>query len=297
MDSVNTKRSILIPLIFITILLSFAIESQAATVSHKLNNSEIHAEADYFKGETTKPAVLIIHGFLTTNKFHTVVAMSKSLQDEGFTTLAPTLTLGINKRQNSIKCNSIHTHTLETDVDEIQSWVDWLMSQGHQKIILVGHSSGSQELLEYLNTKPQTNITGAVFTSLFYLKGKELGTLENEIVLAKDLLSKNQNRPNKYSFLFCKNNYFATTESYLSYMKLDREYVLNSLNRLQIPSYTIMGSADKRYLSVGKNWLDEIKHTGTNLIIVDGANHFFSSEHEFDLQDRLVEIVKEISSK
>ena len=297
MNNLDAKHSILILLLLAGTLLSLSIESHAATVSHKLNHSTINSEADYFKGNEQKPAVLIIHGFLTTNKFHTVLAISESLQDEGYTTLAPTLTLGINKRQNSIKCNSIHTHTLESDVSEIHSWVEWLIARGHKKIILIGHSSGSQEILEYTHTMPKENIISAIFTSLFYIKGQEIGTRENEIVLAKQLLNKKQKRPHKYSFLFCKNNYLATAESYLSYMKLDRKYILNSLKKLPISSYTIMGSADKRYLDVGENWLNEIRSTGTNLITVDGANHFFSSEHEFDLQNHVIEIVKDISNK
>jgi len=80
-------------------------------------------------------------------------------------------------------------------------------------------------------------------------------------------------------------------------MKLDRSYVLSQVKDLKVPSYTIMGSADKRYLSVGENWLTDLEHKGTNLITVDGANHFFSSEHEFDLQDHLVEIIKQLSDK
>ncbi|WEJ62018.1 alpha/beta hydrolase [Thiomicrorhabdus lithotrophica] len=285
----------LLTISIISVLLSFSSLSYAQTISHHIKSVNIEAEADYLSADIDKPAVIIIHGFLTTNKFHTIGSMAKALQDEGFSTLTPTLTLDINKRKSSIKCNSVHTHTLEKDVLEIKEWVEWLKSKGHKKVIVVGHSSGSQELLEYLNKYPSPTIKGAVFTSLFYLSGKELGTLENEIVFAEDLLAKKENRPSKYSFLFCKNNYFATPESYLSYMKLDRNYVLSLLENLKVPSYTIMGSADKRYLSVGENWLNDLENTGTNLITVEGANHFFSSEHEFDLQDHLVEIIKQLS--
>ncbi|WP_321326687.1 DUF1749 domain-containing protein [Thiomicrorhabdus sp.] len=290
MNSEKKVNLILIRLFNITLLLLLSFQSHAETVSHKIPHSNIIAEANYFDGDPKKPAVLIIHGFLTTNKFHTVVAMSKALESEGYTTLAPTLTLGINRRKSSIKCNSIHTHTLESDVEEIESWVNWLVSKGHKNIVLIGHSSGSQELIEYLNTKPSKYISKTIFTSLFYFNGKELGTLEHEIVYAKGLIQKNQNQPHKYNFLFCRNNYSATPQSFLSYMKLDRQYILDSLKNLKIPSYTIMGSADKRYQSVGLNWLDELKATGTHLIEVKGANHFFSSEHEFDLQDLIVQI-------
>jgi esterase/lipase len=287
------------PLLFlygVTLLLAcISFSSQAQVVSHFIESVGVKAEADYHKGQIDKPAILIVHGFLTTNKFHTVIAMAKALQDEGYTTLTPTLTLDISKRKNSIKCNSLHTHTLEKDVLEIKDWNDWLVSQGHKKVIMIGHSSGSQEMLEFLNTQNTSNIIGTVFTSLFYLNGKELGTLQNELDYARDLLLKKQNRPHKYSFLFCKNNYYATPSSYLSYMKLDRNYVLDSMKKLKMPNYTIMGSADKRYLSVGENWITELKESGTELIMVEGANHFFSSEHEFDLQDHLVFIVNKLA--
>jgi len=295
MKPVTIQKFKLLTISIICVLLSFSSLSYAQTIIHHIQSINIEAEAYYVTGDTDKPAVIIIHGFLTTNKFHTVVAMAKSLQDEGFSTLTPTLTLDINKRKSSIKCNSVHTHTLEKGVLEIKELVEWLKSIGHKKIIVVGHSSGSQELLEYLNKYPNSTVIGAVFTSLFYLNGKELGTLDHEIVFAEDLLAKKENRPSKYSFLFCKNNYFATPESYLSYMKLDRNYVLCLLENLKVSSYTIMGSADKRYLSVGENWLNDLENTGKNLITVEGANHFFSSEHEFDLQDHLVEIIKQLS--
>jgi len=276
-------------------LICLSSSSYAEVVNQPIEAINIDAEADYVKGETDKPAVLIVHGFLTTNKFHTVIAMAKALQDEGYTTLTPTLTLDITKRKNSIKCNSVHTHTLEKDVLEIKDWNDWLISQGHKKVILVGHSSGSQEILEYLNTQETPHILGSVFTSLFYLNGKELGTIQNELDFANNLIKKNQSRPSKYTFLFCNNNYYATPESYLSYMKLDRSYVLESIRNLKTPNFTIMGSADKRYLSVGENWLTELQNSGTELITADGANHFFSSEHEFDLQDHLTTIVNQLS--
>ena len=265
--------------------------SNAATVTQKIEALNLSASADYIKGDADKPAVLILHGFLTTNRFHTVVAMATGLNDNGHTVLSPTLSLGINHRKNSIKCNSIHTHTLENDVLEVKDWIDWLHQQGHQKIILLGHSSGSQELLEYLNRYQDNRIQAAIFTSLFYLNGKDLGILDNEIKQAESLVKQNINKPQKYNFLFCKNNYFATPESYLSYLKLDREYVLQSLTNLKVPSYSIMGGADKRYQSVGEDWLKELEATGTNLIVVEGANHFFSSEHEFDLQDQITEIL------
>jgi len=265
----------------------------AETVTHKITPLNLTAEAGFIKGDPEKPAVIIIHGFLTTNQFHTVQSMSQAFEDAGYTVLTPTLTLGINLRKQSVKCNSIHTHTLESDVIEVEEWIKWLeVEQGKKDVVVIGHSSGSQELLAMLNKKQQPNVKLAIFTSLFFLSGEELGTLPQEIDYAQKALASNQDRPHKYSFLFCKNNYYATPKSFLSYHKLTRQYVLEELKNLDIPSYTVMGKADKRYQSVGEHWLDEIKQTGTNLIVVEGANHFFSSEYEFDLQEHLVSIIQ-----
>lgn len=266
----------------------------AEEISQPIEGKGISAEASYLKGDLDKPVIVILHGFLTTNKFHTVTAMAEGIHSEGYSVLSPTLTLNINKRNSSIKCGSIHTHTLEDDIFEVKDWIDWLYQKGHKKVVLLGHSSGSLELLEYLTKYKDQRVISAIFTSAFYLNGPELGTIQKEIELANKLALKANKPPHKYNFLFCKNNYFSTPDSFLSYLKLDRAYVLQSLKNLTIPHHTIMGSADKRYKSVGRNWLTDLQQTGTSLVIVEGANHFFSSEHEFDLQDQINNILSEI---
>lgn len=278
------------------LVLSLPLTVHAKVVSQKIESLKLDVEAAYLQGDQDKPAVLILHGFLTTDKFHTISAMASALNDEGFTVLSPTLSLDVNKRKNSVKCNSLHTHTLEKDIIEIGDWINWLEEKGHKQVILVGHSSGSLELLEYQNKYKDPRVKSMAFTSIFYLKGQELGTIQQEIDLAEKMISSAKKRPHKYSFLFCKNNYYATPESYLSYLKFDRNYVLESVRNLKISSYAIMGGADKRYKSVGESWLSELEKTGINLVVIEGANHFFSSEHEFDLQDQLVAIINKIKN-
>lgn len=284
--SVINPLSFIKATLFMAILLGFS-SAKAELITQPLEGTKYQAQANYLEGDSDKPAVLILHGFLTTNKFHTVVAMAEGANSEGYAVLTPTLTLGINKRNSSIKCGSIHTHTLEKDIFEVKDWIDWLYQKGHKEVILLGHSSGSLELLEYMTQYKDSRVKSAIFTSAFYLNGSELGVIKSEVDKANKLAQMPNKPPYKYNFLFCKNNYFATPDSFLSYLKLDREYVLQSLKELTIPHHTIMGGADKRYKKVGENWLDELKATGTNLVVVDGANHFFSSEHEFDLQDNI----------
>ena len=55
-----------------------------------------------------------------------------------------------------------------------------------------------------------------------------------------------------------------------------------------------MGGADKRYQEVGENWLTELRETGTHVYTIKGANHFFSNQYEFDLQDAIIEIISRL---
>jgi len=162
-----------------------ATHAQEVTLAFK--HIPLKAVAEYSKGDVKKPAVLILHGFLTNNQFHTITAISDTLQLEGYTTLAPNLTLGINLRRNPLSCSSIHTHTLGQDLQEIDQWVQWLTQQGHDRIILLGHSSGSQQLVEYLVSYPHPNIKQVILNSTFYLNGQEIGTRARDIEQAQIL--------------------------------------------------------------------------------------------------------------
>lgn len=270
-------------------LLLISSPSFAETVVTDISKN-LKAQAEYLKADS-KTAVLIAHGFLTTNKFHTIQSMATALSDEGYSVLAPNLTLNISQRSQSMKCNSIHTHTLLDDAKEINIWITWLKNKGYENIVLLGHSSGSQELLVSQDLKQDPAVKLNIFTSLFYFNGKGVGILQSDVDKANNLIKNNLDKPEKYSFLFCKGNYVATPKSFLSYLALTREKNLKSLNNLKTPSYTIIGGADKRFEMTGHDWLDELKATSTEVVVIDGANHFFSSEHEFDLQEKLIEIM------
>jgi len=118
--TLSMSNKTLLAFIFIFSHFFFSQNALAESITQQIEPLQTQAQADYLAGDANKPAVLILHGFLTTNKFHTVVAMAKGLNDEGYSVLSPTLSLGINNRKSSIKCNSIHTHTLEQDLIEVK---------------------------------------------------------------------------------------------------------------------------------------------------------------------------------
>src|SRR5512143_4272871 len=120
----------------------FPVAANASIVQQEMRPG-IPANAEYLIGERSKPAVLLLHGFLQTRAFPTVATLARGLQDAGYSVLSPTLSLGIPNRTQSLACEAVHRHSLDADVAEISRWVGWLKAHGHHAIVLVGHSFGS----------------------------------------------------------------------------------------------------------------------------------------------------------
>jgi pimeloyl-ACP methyl ester carboxylesterase len=248
--------------------------------------NRLAALADFQSGSAAKPAILILHGFLQTHDFHTVHSMEEGLHDEGYTVLAPTLTLGIPYRGQSMACEAFHTHTLKQDEAEIGAWVKWLEAKQKGPIILVGHSTGSMELLTYLSHHRNPRIRKFIGASIIEatLQDGEAGR-EKLIDSLKRRIRAKDNSPVVHQFSFCS-QYTATPESLLSYIRWSPSMIVDTSRRLNLPVTFLMGSDDKR---VPPDWIAQLRKTGKKVRLIEGAGHFLDGTHEFDLLDALSE--------
>lgn len=274
--------------------------ADTVTLTLKRDGHPLTLTADYRPGDGGRPAVLILHGFLTTNRFSTVRAMIETAEERGLSVLAPNLSYCYTHRRTPLQCTSLHRHTLQEDLQELDNWIDWLQKQGHRQVILVGHSSGSALLLAWAASRTQAPVRGLILTSLFPLSGGRLGTRPEEISLARSLLKSGNPLPKKWHFLYCHGNYLATPESYLSYVDaFDRAHMLQWLHAVsrRMPVDVIMGGADRRYAKAGRDLLDAYRQQGARVIVIEGASHFFDGEHEFELQDQVDRLLNELEKE
>lgn len=265
--------------LFCLLLSVFSAAAHAATVEQEMRPG-IRASAGYLVGERSKPAVLLLHGFLQTREFPTVATLARGLHDTGYTVLSPTLSLSIPNRTQSLACEAVHKHSLDDDIAEIGRWVNWLKSRGHRSIVLVGHSYGSLQLLAYLSRKPDAAVTGYIGASLVEA---QIGTSARPELIAKleDRIQNRQRALFTHSLSFCR-KYPSTPEGLLSYVRWDQARVLAALRQSPVEARLIMGDADTM---LGGGWLQALQHVQTPMVIVKGANHFMDGEHEFDLLD------------
>ena len=268
--------------IFLLVLLISGLSNWArADIAHLEMRPKISASAEYLPGERSKPAVLLLHGFLQTRDFPTVATLARGLNDAGYTVLTPTLSLGIPFRQQSLPCEAIHRHSLDDDTYEISRWVTWLKSRGHRSIVLIGHSFGSLQLLVYLNEQPDKAIKAYIGASLIEAqigpgsRSALIAQLENRVSTRRqELLTQNLSLCKKYT---------STPSGLLSYVRWDQTQTLAALKNTPVNTLLIMGDADTL---VEHTWLKTLKHIQIPMAIVPGANHFMDGEHEFDLLDK-----------
>jgi len=275
-------------LLFLLLLLPQAAAAERARI--ELGNG-LTAQAEYLSGKPTLPAVLILHGFLQTHEFPTVATLARGLNESGYTVLSPTLSLGVPNRKQSLACEAVHRHSLDEDLYEVDRWVKWLTSRGHRHIVMVGHSFGSMQLLAYLAGKPDPAVRGYIAASLIEA---QIGSTPRAELIARlqaavargDLKLVNQ------PVSFCK-KYPSSPAALLSYVRWDQARILDALNTYKGEKLLVMGDADA---VIGRKWLSMLQHNGTPMVIVKGAGHFMDGEHEFDLLDHSLTLLKKIAS-
>jgi pimeloyl-ACP methyl ester carboxylesterase len=262
--------------------------AQSEIISNKQTNGTV-ATAEWLAGDKEQKTVLLLHGFLQTRDFFTVQRLGNALNEMGYNVLLPTLTLGINNRRQSLACEAIHTHSMQQDVEEIASWVDWLHRHTHQKVALIGHSVGSLELLTYLSEEPNPPVSQAILISLIpFAQGPIAKENEAERQRARSQLESDGNALSNFRLAFC-DRYASTPADYLSYLAWNGNKTLENLNNLAIAPTIVLGGEDRR---LGNDWLPSLKQTGVEVIQIEGANHFFDHEYEFELMDSVIELLE-----
>lgn len=243
--------------------------------------------ANYHKGDPQKPAALILHGFLQVRDYMTVSALSNAVSELGYTVLTTTLSLGINKRKQSLQCDAVHMHTMEDDLAEIDFWVNWLSKRDISNIVLIGHSFGSIHNLAYTVSRQNKLVKYMIATSLISVTEDE-ARHGLQIKMARDKVSRNDSGLSGYTLSYC-NNYVTPASAFLSYAIWGRETILQNLAKVTIPFSVILGSADRR---IKPAWRKDLARYGAKIEIIKGADHFFGSEYEFDLMDRVQKLLE-----
>lgn len=254
----------------------------------------LKAQADFRNGGKDKPAVLVLHGFLQTHNFSTVRLIADELSEAGYAVLTPTLTLSIDQRRTSLNCSAIQNHSVEQGTREIAAWVSWLKKKGHAKVILIGHSTGSNRLLSYLHSTRDPAVIAFIATSLGPTVSWQYSEeIRQQRAQAEAAVKSGSKALGQYSLGFCRNNYAAPAKAFLSYLQWNKEQTLLNLKGTPVPTTVVLGQTDK-WLPPG--WADTIEREAIPLLRIKEANHYFSGIAEFDFQAAILSLVENVAN-
>ncbi len=281
----SSKFALGVALLLVAALMPAVVQADAVEI--KLSSGLVGL-ADYRAGKAGFPAVLLLHGFMQTRNSPPMNRLADALADIGYPVLVPTLSLGISRRNKSLSCEAVHKHTLQDDVQEIGQWVNWLGGHGHKKIVLVGHSSGGKDVLAYLSSAPSASVERAILASVvpIYVDAEQYRKARAEPPPASGQATLPLRR---FTIAYCKNNYAATLPGYLSYADWTGDVIVDRLARATVPVDIVLGSNDQVFPS---GWQAQLMHGRAPVHMIEGAGHFFDGEYEFELSDRVVEILK-----
>jgi pimeloyl-ACP methyl ester carboxylesterase len=270
------------------LLLGITIEQPLAAthISAQLPNG-LTVNAEYRPAAQGKPTVLLIHPLQQTYNFSTVKNLADSLSEEGYGILSPNLSLGINDRKLSLECEAIHTQTIEQDIREIDFWVKWLSQTVNTPIIAIGHSSGALQVLGYSDT---SRLRSLILISLVTIGpvGAASIDLEQFEQAIKDREQGNPDQLGRYKFSYC-NSFASPRDVYLELASWDQEKVSQELENKTVPVQVIFGDKD---FALYQSWLSDINNPNVSIHYISGSNHFFSGIAEFELHDKVLEILR-----
>ncbi len=249
--------------------------------------------------------VLITHGTLAHNRMEVIRTMQDLLAERGFSTLAITLTLGIDDRKGMYDCAVPHRHQHQDAIYEIGAWIDWLKKQGAGPIALMGHSRGGNQTAWYASmhdSDPAITriilLAPQIWSARKQARGYEKRyktPLAPILKRAQQLVQEGKGNTmlEDTGFIYCPGA-TVSAASFASYYTPDKRMDTPSLlPAISKPVLVIAGSEDQ----VVKGLIDEMKpyadRENVTFVTIDGADHYFLNFFAEDAADAIESFMTE----
>jgi len=271
----------------------------------KLQRGDLTLNANLEKAPDNWPAgpvVLLTHGTLAHNGMEIITTLQQLLLENGVSSLALNLGLGLNDRHGMYDCNTPHTHHHTDALDEIGQWLAWLKEQGVEDMVLLGHSRGGNQTAWFAAERDDPVIKKVVLVApQTWNKDEDAAGYEKRygkplapvLAQANDLVAKKKGDSmlEKVDFIYCAGA-SATASAVVSYYnpdpRLDTVYLLPKIGK---PVLVFVGSEDKVIVGLAEKVAPVAEKSTVELVVMDGADHYFRDLYAEDLVDQVIEFI------
>ena len=124
-----------------------ALPAQGEVVHQEINGLRVSASLVLAEEAAPQgPVFLILHGTWAHAGMEIIEGLQTGLAERGFSSLAPTLSLGESDRSGFRDCAPPFHMRHEDAVEELGVWVQYLKGRGYGELVLVGHSRGAAQV-------------------------------------------------------------------------------------------------------------------------------------------------------
>lgn len=283
----------------LAIIFSAALSASVASAQTPVSHQGLDADFYPADGET---AVLLLHGTLAHNRMEIIKTISTLVsEDYGYPVLAPNLSYNRPGREGMLDCGITHTHKHFDALDEIAHWVDYLETEGFDKIIVSAHSRGGGQMSAYLADDPATSIVGSVLIAPATFDANAQGpNYEERFGVALDDLMQQASAmaPDDImevpGFVYCEQAK-ASAASFIDYYTPDprRDTPTNLTQVSSIPVAVVAGSEDDVVAELPDR-MEATDGLGDNITfeMIDGADHFFRDLYADDVSLVIVDMIE-----
>ena len=274
-------------------LIAAPLHAEEVTLQHR----DVTLLGDFVEAEdTTAPVALVTHGTLAHKDMELVETLQDALAERGISSLAHSLSFGIDRREGMADCEAPHIH-LDTDADtEITAWIDWLAAEGHTTPILIGHSRGGKQVARVAATRD--DLSGVILLAPATTRSAERGRARYGKALDPLVAEARAAKPDAMldvpSLLYCRNAK-ATAASVLSYYDGPATGADTYAPDIAAPVLVILGQKDM-VLPEAPATYAPLRGDGLDVKIVEDADHMFLDFFTEDAADLIETFVADLGA-
>jgi len=248
--------------------------------------------------QATDSVVLILHGTLAHLGMETIAGLQNVLTERGHNTLSINLGFGVNNRTGMYDCAIPHRHRYDDALGELAAWVNWLVARGIQDITLLGHSRGGAQAALFGAQPGQAQVKRLVLLAPALWDAEKAATafeqnhgrpLAEALTEARTLAhaGKGNEVMKGIGLLYCRGA-DATADSFLSYYdpdpRFDTAALLPGIHR---PVLVVAAGQDQVVPDVARKVRPLMHGDQRQLVVVEGAGHFFRDLYAEDVADAI----------
>jgi len=281
-----------------------AVEAKEVTLRHK--GLTLNANLELAAGKTPADGVILItHGGLAHRDMEIITYVQDLLvKEKGYSTLAINLSLGLDNRHGMYDCKTTHRHRNDDAAEEIGVWVDWLKTQGTQRVTLLGHSRGGAQTALYAAERDNALVKAVVLMASAIRENTDAAgyqqryekplapVLEKAQKLVK--AGKGGTVLEHIDLLNCPDT-SASADSIVSYygqdQRLDTPTLIPKIGR---PTLVVVAGNDEVVVGLDKKVAPLADGKRMQVKVIEGAGHFFRDLYADDAVDVIDTFLKDV---